>query len=519
MGAAVGIDLGTTYSAIARVNESGIPEVIPNAEGSPITPSVVLFDGESAVVGAVAKEALATDPENVVQLIKRHMGSKWVFSSGGVTYRPEHISALILRKVVHDASLLIGPIDRAVITVPAYFNDSMRLATRQAGEMAGLEVLSLVSEPTAAAIAFGYDHRPEDLTGVVFDLGGGTFDVTVMRIHGSELRVLATGGDPYLGGANFDKAIFDELVARFAASQGITVTDPDALSLEEFAQVSQEWLARANRAKHDLTARERTAVALQVRGRSARVELTRERFEGLIRVLLDEAMEKTADVLSAAGLSPPDVNAVLAVGGAIRVPAVRRHLHAMFGRDPDTTVRPDEAVALGAALFAARRQIEEGEFLTLGGDARQYLEGFTLSDVAAHSLGLLVYDRPPSQGGRSLNSIVLARNTPLPFEGSRTFYTARAGQEQVTAPILEGEDPDPQLCTRVAEVSVTGLPPGRPAQQPVTVTLRYNRDGILEVTAKDENSGVESQATIRRTSTPEDTDNAAAKAVAAIRIE
>ncbi len=514
----MGIDLGTTFSAIARVNEAGVPEVIPNQEGLPITPSIVFFDDKSVVVGAVAKDALASDPENVVQLIKRRMGSQWSFSSGGVTFRPEHVSALILRKLVQDASLLIGPIDKAVITVPAYFNDAMRLATRRAGEMAGLEVQGLLSEPTAAAIAFGYDHRPDDLRGVVFDLGGGTFDITVMHFHGSDLRVLATGGDPYLGGANFDMAIFNEFVARFDTSQGIKVTDPDALSLEEFAQVSQEWLARANRARHDLTSRQRTLVALQARGRSARVELTREHFEDLTRVLLDEAMDKAADVLGAAGLSSGEVDAVLAVGGATRMPAVRARLRQMFGREPDTTVRPDEAVAMGAALFAARRQIEAGDLLTLGEDTREYLKGFSLSDVAAHSLGVLVYDRPASQGGHAMNSIVLPRNTPLGTESRRTFYTARAGQEQVTVPILEGEETDPQFCTRVADVVVAGLPSGRPAQQPVTLTLRYNRDGILEVTARDEHSGVQSQTTVTRTAAVTQGDAVAEDAVRTIHI-
>ena len=211
---ALGIDFGTTFSVVSQVNEAGLPAVLPNAEGAPTTASVVLFDAGHAVVGAIARESLASEPESVVQLVKRHMGSAWTFDYGGVSYRPEHISALILRKLVQDAQLLAGPVSQGVITVPAYFNDAMRASTRRAGELAGLDVLGLLSEPTAAALAFGYDKRPEGTTGVVIDLGGGTFDVTVMDYDGYDLSVRATGGDAYLGGANFDKVIFDYFVEQ-----------------------------------------------------------------------------------------------------------------------------------------------------------------------------------------------------------------------------------------------------------------------------------------------------------------
>ena len=520
MGTAVGIDLGTTFSVVARVNNAGIPEVLPNAEGSLTTPSVVLFESQSVVVGAVAKEALAVDPENVVQLVKRHMGSQWMFAHAGVGYGPEHVSALILRKLLQDASRLVGPIDQVVVTVPAYFNDSMRLATRRAAEMADVEVLGLLSEPTAAAIAFGYDKRPEAMTGVVVDFGGGTFDVTVMRFEGGSLTVLGTGGDSYLGGANLDKALFDYFVSGFREANGIDVTDPDALSIEDFTQVSQEWLARANRAKHDLTARDRTVVALQAAGRGARIEVTRDKFDALTRVLLDEMTEKIVDVLNAAGVDPKAVDSVLAVGGSTRILAVQQRLRALFGQEPDTSVRPDEAVAQGAALFAARRQLEEGQALMLAPEARQYLESFNVTDVAAHSLGVSVYDRPRDEGGRPTVSVVLARNTPLPCEGSRTFYTMRANERHVVVPIIEGDGPDPALCTRIGEVSVSDLPLGHAAEQPVTVTMRYNRDGILEVTAFDVASGHGATATIARDTGGDPTaGQVALEAVKAVRIE
>ncbi len=337
---AFGIDLGTTMSVVAQVSTVGLPVVLPNGEGSPTTPSIVLFDAGRAVVGAVARESLATEPDSVVQLVKRHIGSGWTFDYSGVTYRPEHVSALILRKVVQDAQLLAGPVTAAAVTVPAYFSDPMRAATMRAGELAGLDVLGLLSEPTAAAIAYGYEKRPAGTTGVVIDLGGGTFDVTVMEYDGAELTVRATGGDAYLGGANFDKVIFDYLAERFEAAHGLDINDPDALSIEEVTQVSQDWLQRAARAKHDLTARERTSVALQAAGLTLRVEVSRADFIGRAAILLDEMTEKMTDVVAASGVRPSDISLVLPVGGATRIPAVRERVRRLFGVEPDSVGAP-----------------------------------------------------------------------------------------------------------------------------------------------------------------------------------
>jgi len=381
-------------------------------------------------------------------------------------------------------------------------------------------VLGLLSEPTAAAIAFGYDRRPEEMLGAVVDLGGGTFDVTIMRFEGGALTVVATGGDAYLGGANFDKKLFDHFVAEFSKANGLNVSDPEALSIEEFTQVSQEWLVRANRAKHDLTARERTVVALQAAGQSARVEVTRQQFEFLTSVLVGEMTDKIADVLSAAGVGPEDIDVVLAVGGSTRMPVIQDKLRSFFGREPDSSVRPDEAVAQGAALFAARRQLEDGSALVLAPEAREYLESFTVTDVAAHSLGVAVFDRKISEGGKQIVSVVLARNTSLPFEGSRTFYTMHADEREVTIPIMEGDGPDVALCSRIGEVVVSDLPSGRPAGQPILVTMRYNRDGILEVTASDVSSGKSATATVARLAgSPSAGMDEAAESVRRLRVE
>lgn len=494
---AFGIDLGTTYSVVAQVNQAGIPNTLPNAEGSPITPSVVLFDGDEVVVGAVAREAIAADPEFVVQLAKRRIGSEWAFEYGGVSFRAEHISALIAKKLLQDARLLAGPVTDAVVTVPAYFNDAMRAATRRAAELAGVQVLGLLSEPTAAAISFGYDRRPEEAQGIVVDLGGGTFDVTVLELDHQHLTVRSTGGDAYLGGANFDKVLFDHFVEKFDQTHGVDIRDPDALSVEDFTQVSQDWLLRADRAKHDLSARDRTVVQLQGAGLSLRLEVTRSSFEMLARVLLDEFTEKMLDVVQTAGCKPSDLTVVLAVGGATRMPMVQERIRALFGTDPDTSVRPDEAVALGAAVEAARLQLEEGAGLVLDPEARTYLESMTVTDVSAHSLGVSVFTGGDASSTKHME-VLLDRNTPLPHESSKIFYTRHAGETRIVVPILEGEGPDPDECARIGQVVVEGLPPGRPAYQPVTVTMAYNRDGILEVTAQDKESSTAVTTTIER---------------------
>jgi len=505
---AFGIDLGTTLSVVAQVNQAGLPVVLPNAEGSQTTPSVVLFDGGTAVVGSVARESLATEPELVVQLVKRHMGSRWSFDYQGISYGAEHVSAVILRKLLADAQLLAGPVNQAAVTVPAYFNDPMRSATRRAAELAGIDVLGLLSEPTAAALAFGYERRPAGATGVVVDLGGGTFDVTVMDYDGHDLAVRATGGDYYLGGTNFDKVLFDYFVEQFRAAHGLDINDPDSLSLEECTQVSHDWLLRATRAKHDLTSRERTAVALHAAGLLLRVEVGRDTFLARSRSLLDEVTEKILDVVAAAGVPPKDVNFVLAVGGSTRIPAVRDRVREIFGRPPDTSVRPDEAVALGAALFAAQRQLEQGSALVMEPQARDYLENLTVTDVAAHTLGISVFDADGGSGagaggraggrvgGRQVMVPLLPRNTRLPFDTRRTFYTMRPGERRIMVPILEGEEADPELCMRIGEVVVEGLPAFRPAHQEVLVTMRLDRDGILQVAAADVATGTAASTTI-----------------------
>lgn len=498
---ALGVDLGTTLSVVAQVSQAGVPVVLPNAQGAPTTPSVVHFDGRTAVVGEPAKDALGTEPEAVVQLVKRNMGADWTFDYDGVGYRPEHVSALVLRKLHQDAELITGPVTQASVTVPAYFNDPMRYATRRAAELAGLDVVGLLSEPTAAALAFGFDRRPAGATGVVVDLGGGTFDVTVMDFDGHDLTVRATGGDYYLGGANFDKVLFEYFADRFRAEHGLDINDPDAFSIDECTAVSQDWLLRATAAKHDLSERERTVVVLGAAGLVLRTEITREAFLERSKLLLEEVTEKMRDVVAGAGVLPGDVSFVLAVGGSTRIPAIRERITDIFGMPPDTSVPPDEAVALGAALFAARQQLKRGTDLVMEHSARSYLEKLTVTDVAAHSLGVTVL-KPGAAGGPDSDPMqqvvapLLPRNTALPVQASRTLLTVRPDERRIVVPVLEGEDADPRLCRRIGEVVVDGLPPNRPAQQQVLVTMRLDADGILQVSAADVETGMAASTTI-----------------------
>jgi molecular chaperone DnaK len=513
MGAVVGIDLGTTYSAIARVNEAGLPEIIPNSEGDKITPSVVLFEGNTAIIGSIAKEALATDPESVVQLVKRQMGSTWTFMHQGIELRPEQISALILKKLVKDAADVIGPIDQAVITVPAYFNDAMRNATKMAGEMAGLDVLALINEPTAAAIAFSLEKRIEDALVVICDLGGGTFDVTIMTVAGGELKVRATGGDNFLGGANFDKKLYDYFVSCFQRQFGIDLDDPYQVDLAELARIAQEWLRKAERLKRDLTLRDHASAGLSAMGRTLRVEVTAEQYRDMSQVLLSEIEERIRATLSDAGIRPEDPDIVLLVGGATRMPMVRSLVTRVFRKAPNTSVNPDEAVALGASLFGANRALNRGNDIDMPDNRRSYLTKLSVADVASHSLGVQAYDRPPHLGGKLYNAIILKRNVSLPFDGSDVFFTSKPGQTVITIDVLEGEDPDIDLCVNIGRLMISDLPLGRPAGLPVVVTMRYNENGILEVEATDQETGRAARTTITRSTALSEEESRVATAV------
>ncbi len=467
--AAIGIDLGTTFSVLARIDQRGRPVTVVNAEGDHLTPSVVLFEGDDVVVGKEALKAVVTEADHVAECSKRDVGQRAYHKAlAGKQYPPEVIEALILNKLRVDAEKQIGPINKAVITVPAYFDEVRRKATQDSGYMAGFEVLDIINEPTAAAVAFGFQQgylnpegssvQPQNI--LVYDLGGGTFDVTVMQIRGTEFMALATDGDVRLGGYDWDQRLVDLAAESFMRRRQ---TDPR----ENPVSAGKLW-RECEDAKRTLSARQKAAVACDYRGLSARIEITRQQFEETTQDLLDRTRFTTVQTLQAAGLDWKDLNRVLLVGGSTRMPMVRDMLRQLSGKEPDDSVAADEAVAHGAALHAS---------LILARQAG-LPPAFKIKNVNSHSLGVVGVE-PLSKQRR--NGILIPRNSPLPVTAKRTFKTTKAGQRSIRVDIVEGESRSADDCTPVGHCSVRHLPPDLPAQHPVEVLFHYQPNGRLKV--------------------------------------
>ena len=500
---ALGIDLGTTFSAVAVVSNSGIPEILPNSSGERLTPSAVFFDGDSVVVGQVARDAYSDNPDNTVLFIKRQIGtSHWFYDHKGHRYSPVDISALILKKLRDDAAVSLNQeVNQAVITVPAYFDDDRRRLTRLAGEIAGLQVIRLINEPTAAAIAFGAEKAAEGETVLVYDLGGGTFDVTIMRIENQTFTVIATDGDHQLGGKDFDDAIIRFATQQFSAQYGYDpTTDPLAAS---------DLRTRAEKAKRELTERSKTMILIRSVEKNFRVELSCTDFSNLIAGRIDTTISLLRTTLKNANLTPQQIDRILLVGGSTRIPGVRERLKAFFGRDVDTSVNPDEAVAIGASIVAAREKLDEEPTNTPQAVVDKF-GGLQVRDVTSHSLGI---EASVPGTSRKINSILIARNTPLPGEVSREFITDTPGQTGFLVKVYQGEFQDPTLCTSIGEFSLTGLPPGRPAGHKVRVTLSCGVDGVINVTAVDIASGVQAKREVQYEVGQVDSQQASAKAL------
>jgi molecular chaperone DnaK len=472
----VGIDLGTTYSVVAYLDAQGRPCSIPNAAGDLLTPSVVLFDEGGSVVGKEALQASALEPEKVAECVKRDMGAKvYRKKINGKHLPPEVISSLVLRSLKADAERRLGAVRRAVITVPAYFDERRRRATMDAGRLAGLEVLDIVNEPTAAAIAYGYqigfldrscrvtEDRP--LRVLVFDLGGGTFDVTIVELAGRSFKALATDGDVSLGGKDWDEKLIEIAALRFRQQFR---EDPreNPVSLQEL------WLA-AEAAKRTLTERPKAALFVHHLGSRLKVEVTREQFEEATAALLERTRLTTEIVVRQAGLTWGDIDRVLLVGGSTRMPAVGRMLEALSGKVPDRSVSADEAVAHGAALYAGLLAPRHGA----GAPPAE----FTVTNVNSHSLGILGSD---PKTGRKHNKILLPKNSPLPRTVTRVFPTYKPNQRSVVITVLEGESDRPEACSRVGVCAIRDLPPDLPAGWPVQVSYTYEANGRLHVAAK-----------------------------------
>ncbi len=466
---AIGIDLGTTFSAVACLDDLGRPYTLDNAEGDKLTPSAVFFDHAEVVVGKEAVKAIATDASQVAECTKRKVGERVLDQLlGGRQYPPEAILAWILNKLRIDARQQVGDIDQVVITVPAYFDEVRRKATQDAGYIAGFEVMDIINEPTAAAIAYGFQqgitaagkHNRQPQHVLVYDLGGGTFDVTIMRIRDDDFVTLATDGDVQLGGRDWDERLVDLVAEDFLRQHGIDPRDdPNARG--------RLW-RDCEDAKRTLSARNQTNVVCDYQGRTSRLEISRARFQEITQDLLDRTAFTTRQALQASGLEWSDLDRILLVGGSTRMPAVADVLADLSGMAPDRSISPDEAVAHGAALHAAQ---------LLDRHAGK-TPAFHVTNVNSHSLGVAATD---PRTNRPRNAILIPRNTPLPARAQRVFKTQKAGQKSILVQVVEGESPAPEDCLQLGKCTVRPLPPDLPAQTPVEVRFAYEENGRLQV--------------------------------------
>jgi len=469
---AVGIDLGTTNSAIAYIDQSGNPLTVSNAEGEKTTPSAVLFDEDEVVVGIEALKAVGVDAMQVAEGVKRELGYQFFTKSlGGREYPPESLEAWVLNKLRTDATRALGEFSKVVITVPAYFDEVRRKSTQDAGYMAGFEVLDIINEPTAAALAFGFRQGYLDPTNegapseniLVYDLGGGTFDVTVMQLSGNRFSTLATDGDWLLGGRDWDQKLVDYVAEQFLTTHGL---DPR----NDAGSNGRLW-RQCEAAKQTLSARSKSAIFCDCQGSTLRVPITREQFQQMTQPLLERTRFTTEATVRAASLDWSSVDRVLLIGGSTRMPAVQQMLEDLTGRKPDTTLSPDEAVAHGAALYASLLLSQQQ------GKPPQ----FAVRNVNSHSLGVVATDPQTSE---RKNAVLIPRNTPLPVAATQFFTTRRSNQKSILVQIIEGESESPDDCYPVGKCVLRNLPANLPAQTLIEVRFRYESNGRLTVTVK-----------------------------------
>lgn len=498
----IGIDLGTTFSAVAHINRHGLPELLANSEGARTTPSVVYFEeGGAPIVGVAARNVAMSEPERTVMCIKREMGNpSYSLNLDGKEYLPESVSAIILRQLKTDASARLGTdVRRAVISVPAYFKDSQRTATITAGELAGLEVVATINEPTAAAIAYGLGKDDTDQTVLIYDFGGGTFDVTVLKIGRREFTVLSTDGDSELGGVDVDQRVADYLAEQYSSIRGADLTaDP-------FTRL--DLMTRAEQAKRDLSGRQSVMVTLGSGRDALRVDLDRTRLAELIGDLLERTRACMERAVAAAQLSWPQIDSVLLVGGSSRIIAVREMIRDVTGKAVTLDVNPDEAVACGAAVRATLADLAEHKqergtdpppAAPSDGLQRPPEIGIVVRDVATHSLGVRAFD----EDGKPINSIILPRFTELPCERKRTYATRADNQRQIEVEILQGDDPDPfsPEVESIGRLVMNDLPPRPAGQVLLSLMLRYDVDGVVEVEAQDLAGGTKLRQQLMRKS-------------------
>ena len=482
MGKVIGIDLGTTNSCVA-VMEGGEAVVIPNAEGTRITPSVVAFSKEGErMVGEVAKRQAITNPDRTIVSIKRHMGTRHTVDIGDKKYTPQEISAMILQKLKQDAEGYLGEaVHEAVITVPAYFTDSQRQATKDAGKIAGLEVKRIINEPTAAALAYGLE-KGENQTILVYDLGGGTFDVSILELGDGVFEVIATSGNNRLGGDDFDQRIIDWMVDEFKKANNVDLSQ-DKVAVQRLKEA-------AEKAKHELSSVTTTNINLPFITATSSgplhldLNLTRAQFEKMTEDLVEKTMTPTRRALKDAGMDPKDIDRVLLVGGSTRIPAVQEAIKKVIGKEPHKGVNPDECVALGAAIQAG----------VLAGEVKDVL----LLDVTPLSLGI------ETLGG--IFTRIIDRNTTIPCSESKIFSTAGDNQTSVDIHVLQGEREFAKDNKTLGRFELTGIPPAPRGVPQIEVTFDIDANGIVHVSAKDKGTGKEQDITIRSSSGLSDDD-------------
>lgn len=500
-GQTVGIDLGTTYSAIAQLDPEGNPVSLPNADGSTITPSVVIL-GESGkvIVGPTFERMAIEDPRNIVEAIKRQMGNKdFYVVYEGKKLTPEFVSALILKKLKQDAEKTVGPITNAVITVPYYFNDVRRKATQDSGKIAGLNVIDIINEPTAATLAYAWQKgqlgRPDAFTGektiMVYDLGGGTFDVTVVRYTATNFKVLATDGDVMLGGLDWSRRIVDHIAEQFHKKHNEDPReDPETLM-----QLTQE----CEQAKRDLSKRAQIPIAAYYKGKNLTLSLTRGDFERLTGDLMQRTRDTTELVMQQAGIGKGELDEVVLVGGSTYMPVVETMLRDVTGKEPSRDVTPEEAVAQGAAIHAAILEARAtGGGSRLGKAVVNRLRSVVATDVNSHSLGVKISD--PNDRSRKINHIMIPKNTAIPFEVSQRFVTNAPNQQRIHICVLEGDASDPDACTIIGDFRVVNLPPNLPAGSPVELTYKYDKNGRIHASARELTGNTEAKTEIIRDS-------------------
>lgn len=474
-GPTIGIDLGTTFSAVA-VMEGGKPAIIPNAEGTRTTPSVVHLKDEEVIVGQVARNQAIIDPSHTIRSIKRKMGTDEKVEVDGKEYTPEQISAMILQKLKRDAEAYLGQtVKNAVITVPAYFNDAQRQATKNAGEIAGLNVLRIINEPTAASLAYGLDKQGKEHTILVFDFGGGTFDVSILELGDGVFEVKSTSGDNFLGGDDVDQLVIDFLIKNFKSSTGIDLRN-DAVAIQRLKEA-------AEKAKIELSSKMKVEISIpfitadQHGPKHIKEELSRAKFEELISDILKRLETPVKNALRDADLPTSKIDKVIFVGGSTRIPAVQEMVKKLTGKEGDKSVNPDEAVAVGAAIQAG----------VLAGDVKDVL----LLDVTPLSLGI------ETLGG--VFTQLIERNTTIPTKKSQIFSTAADNQTAVTIRVAQGERPMFVDNKNLGQFDLVGIPPAPRGVPQVEVTFDIDANGILHVSAKDKGTGKEHKIKITGT--------------------